>query len=415
MHGGARFVRDPRRFVRQPRLARMPPVGSPTADACIARSWVMDRRETERLVAAIRDAQRRGEGAAIATVIRVHGSAYRREGTRMLVRDDGSYECALSGGCLEPEVIERARTVIATGQSVVVKYDLEDDWLFGLGIGCTGAVDIRIERIADDPILDDWLNVLERAEPGVLASIVGGDAPTRLLVRPNGSTTGTLGNPALDTAATRQAMRRLGDALPSAGLADADGTEIFLDVSVPPARLVIFGAGYDAAPLARLAWSMGLDVTVVDVRPAFLTDTRFPDATRVLAPFGDFIEQVPLTTRTFVVVMNHHLERDRESLRYALTAGVAYIGVLGPRARYERLLAQLDADGFRPRPDALARVRSPVGLSLGAETPEEVALSILGEMLAIQRGFPGGFLNGRTTSLHRRSPSTSSTESEARR
>lgn len=376
----------------------------------------MDRRETERLVSAIRDAQGAGGGAALATVIRVHGSAYRREGTRMLVRDDGSYECALSGGCLEPEVVERARHVIATGQPLVVHYDLAEDSLFGLGIGCTGAVDIRIERIDDDPIVAEWLNLLDRAEPAVLATIVrsapvAGGPSARLLVRQDGDTMGTLGSPTLDAAAARQARQRLGQTFPTSGIELFDGIDIFLDVNTPATPLVIFGAGHDAAPIANLAWTTGLDVTVVDVRPLFLTEERFPHATRVLVPFDELPAKVPLTPRSFVLVMNHHLERDRESVRYALSTGAAYIGVLGPRARYEKLLAQLADDGFRPAPAALARVRSPVGLSLGAETPEEVAVSILGEMLAVQRGFAGGFLNGRTTSLHR-SPVTSM-ESEA--
>lgn len=370
----------------------------------------MDRRETERLVAAIRDAQETGAGAAIATVIRIHGSAYRREGTRMLVRRDGSYECALSGGCLEPEVVEQARRVIATGQPTIVHYDLAEDSLFGLGIGCSGAVDIRIERIEgrieDDPIFYQWLNVLDRAEPAVLAIGIGGGigiggaSSPRLLVRQNGDTTGTFGTEALDTAVADRALHRLGEAFPSSGPEIIGGSEIFLDVSVPPSRLVIFGAGYDAAPVASLAWTMGLDVTVVDVRQSFLTDERFPHATRVPAHFSEFAARVPLTSRTFVLVMNHQLERDRESLRHALMAGAAYIGLLGPRSRYEKLLAQLDDDGFRPSPEALSHVRSPVGLSLGAETPEEVAMSILGEILALRRGFSGGFLNGRTTSLH---------------
>ncbi|MFZ2508997.1 MAG: XdhC family protein, partial [Steroidobacteraceae bacterium] len=121
----------------------------------------MDRRETERLLEAIRQARAVGEPAALATIVRVKGSAYRREGTQMFVRRDGTYECALSGGCLEPAVAEAAARVIATGEPVIVSYDLADDSVWGLGMGCSGAVDIRIERLEDDAITNEWLQILE--------------------------------------------------------------------------------------------------------------------------------------------------------------------------------------------------------------------------------------------------------------
>ena len=166
-------------------------------------------------------------------------------------------------------------------------------------------------------------------------------------------------------------------------------------------RLVIFGAGADAEPLARSAWDLGFSVTVVDVREAFLTLDRFPHATLVSSHYSQFREMVPIRERSFVLVMNHHLERDRESLRFALQSAARYIGVLGPRTRFARLLRAIEAEGFVADPTNLSRVRSPVGLALGAETPEEIAVSIVGEMLALDRGFEGGFLTGGATSLHR--------------
>ncbi len=174
------------------------------------------------------------------------------------------------------------------------------------------------------------------------------------------------------------------------------------EISEPSPKLVIFGAGQDAVPLARQAWDLGFAVTVVDVREAMLTDDRFPGITRVSAHFSRFADTINLDANSFVVVMNHHLERDRESLWFALASGAPYIGLLGPRSRYDKLLAGLEADGRRPAAAMLeTRVRSPVGLALGAETPEEIAVSILAEILAIRRGFEGGFLNGRDESLHR--------------
>lgn len=359
----------------------------------------MNRRETERIVAAIRAVQARGERAAIAIVVRVRGSAYRREGARILVREDGSYECLLSGGCLEPAVAEAAARVIETGVPAVRLYDLEDDSVWGLGIGCSGAVDIRIERIDDDPVSRRWFEMLERGETGVLITPVAGGRD-RLLVT-DGEMIGTLGDSLLDANAASRARERLRARFPHAGTEIVDRTELFFDVTVPPPELVVFGAGFDAEPLARQGYELGFDVTVVDPREAFLSIARFPHARLIVAHPSRFAEAVRLTERTFVVIMNHHLDRDRESLRFALTSEAAYVGLLGPRSRLDKLLAMLRADDYLPPPAALARVRNPIGLALGAETPEEIAVSVLGEILALQRGFAGGFLNGREESLHR--------------
>lgn len=359
----------------------------------------MNRRETERILDAVRSVRASNGRAALATIVRVKGSAYRREGARILVREDGSYECLLSGGCLEPAVAEVAARVMSTGTPVLRQYDLEEDSLWSLGIGCTGAVDILIERLEDDPLSRAWMDLLERAEPGVLVKPLSGSAGRMLIEQQD--VRGTLGNSEVDSEAASRARRRLNAPSPRSGTERIGGTDYFFDVSVPPPVLVVFGAGADAEPLASQAWDLGFAVTVVDVRGAFLTSDRFPHAALVSAHYSRFKELVSLTTRSFVVIMNHHLERDREALRFSLESPAPYIGALGPRSRYQKLLTALKADGYVPDPEALSRVRSPVGLALGAETPEEIAVSILGEILALQRGFDGGFLAGRETSLHR--------------
>jgi xanthine dehydrogenase accessory factor len=372
----------------------------------------MNRRETERLLAAIRGAQRAGKRAALATVVRVRGSAYRREGTRIVVLEDGSYECLLSGGCLEPAVAEAAARVIETGTPIIAQYDLEADSVWSLGIGCSGAVDIHIERLENDPITLAWLGVLERAEAAVLVKSLTG-LEGRLLVHER-EILGTLGQAALDAEAIACARARLDAAFPQSGPDRIGQMDLFLEVSTPPPELVIFGAGFDAEPLARQGWELGLAVTVVDVREAFLSADRFPHATLVSAHFSRFAEAVRLTERSFVVVMNHHLERDRESMRFALGSPAPYIGVLGPRSRFDKLGGWLQADGVVLNAAALSRVRSPVGLAIGADTPEEIAVSILGEIIALQRGFDGGFLAGRVASLHRASAPSSTTSALAR-
>ncbi|HET7221289.1 MAG TPA: XdhC family protein [Vicinamibacterales bacterium] len=359
----------------------------------------MNRRETERILGAIRSARQAGQRVALATIVRVRGSAYRREGARILVRDDGSYECLLSGGCLEPAVAEAAARVISTGTPVVIQYDLEEDSVWSVGIGCSGAVDIYIERVDADAVTAAWLDALGRAEPAVLVRrLPGGEG--RLLVKDR-TLAGTLGAAALDGDAAAHARERLRATWPESGTEWIAGVELFFEVSDTPPELVIFGAGSDAEPLVRYAWDLGFAITVVDVREAFLSAGRFPHASLVSSHFSRFQETVRLTRRSFVVIMNHHLERDRESLRFAVGSDAPYIGVLGPQTRFQKLTTALDAEGFVLDAAARARVRSPVDLALGAETPEEIALSILGEMIALQRGFDGGFLAGRAASLHR--------------
>ena len=360
----------------------------------------MDRRETERLLEVIRQARAAGEPAALATVVRVQGSAYRREGTRMFVRENGTYECSLSGGCLEPTVAEAAARVIATGEAVIVSYDLADDSVWGLGIGCSGAVDIRIERLEDDAITRGWLTILERGEAAVLVTSLSGISG-RMIVGDAGVIAGGLSDTGIEQEAVARAHGRLSTPYPASGPESIGSAELFYEITVPPPDLVIFGAGHDAAPVARLAWTLGFEVTVVDVREAFLTADRFPGATLACAHFSQFADRVKPRADAFMLVMNHQIERDQESLRFSLESDAAYIGVLGPRSRYEKLLAGLAAQGYVPDASKTARVRSPVGLSLGAETPHEVALSILAEILAIRRGFEGGFLSGSVRSLHR--------------
>jgi xanthine dehydrogenase accessory factor len=360
----------------------------------------MDRRETERLLGAIRRARSAGEPAAMATIVHVKGNAYRREGTRMFVRRDGTYECTLSGGCLEPTVAETAARVIATGDPVVVSYDLAEDSIWGLGIGCSGAVDIRIEPILDDAITNDWLTILERGEAAVLVTPLAG-VSGRMIVRGSGGVAGGLTDPGIEQRALARARARLEAPHPASGTEHTGSANLFYEIATPAPGLVIFGAGHDAAPVAQLAWTLGFAVTVVDVREAFLTADLFGCAARVCAHFSQFPQRVTIGPGSFALIMNHHIERDQESLRFSLESPAAYIGVLGPRSRYERLLSGLAGAGYVPDPADAARVRSPVGLSLGAETPEEVAVSIVSEILATLRGFDGGFLAGFAGSLHR--------------
>jgi xanthine/CO dehydrogenase XdhC/CoxF family maturation factor len=339
----------------------------------------------------------------MATVVRVRGSAYRREGARMLVRDDGALTCMLSGGCLEPDVVEVARSVLATGRPALRHYDLAEDVVWGLGLGCGGAVDVLIEPIDEGPTGQRWLSLLETGSLGVEATRLDGH-PGRLVVDGSGAVVGSCGGAALDAEVRRVAASLAGAAHPRAETRTLDTAEgpldVFFDVSAPPPDLVLFGAGHDAIPLAALARSYGWRVTVVDVRAAFTTPERFPDARLVLAHPTQFPSHVPLDARTDVVIMNHHLERDAATLAYVLSTPASWIGVLGPRSRYEKLLAMVAEDAGPPAAEALGRVRNPIGLDIGAESADEVALSVVAALMAERRGFQGGPLDGVSGRIH---------------
>lgn len=359
----------------------------------------MNAAETRALLLALTAALSRGQRAALATVVGVQGSAYRREGTRMLVLEDGAQVCMLSGGCLEAEVVEVALEVIRTGLPALTHYDLSEDATWGLGIGCGGSVDVRVERVdPEDPVTAGWLAALAEGRAAALAVPLVGEG--RLLVTPGGQVTGGLPEGPLHAFALKAARERLGLREPRAAtLAAPDGTPVFIDVNVPPPQLVLYGAGHDAVPLAAQAQALGYDVQVIDPRPAYLTPGRFPGATlHDLAP--EDLHRFTPGGRAHLIVMNHHLDRDRVCLAHALHSGAEYVGVLGPRSRAEDLLRDLEAQGVTFTPGQLARLRSPVGLRLGAEAPEEVALSVLAELMAWRRGYDGGFLSGHAGRIH---------------
>jgi xanthine/CO dehydrogenase XdhC/CoxF family maturation factor len=318
----------------------------------------------------------------------------------MFVRQDRSFECALSGGCLEPDVAEAAARVIASGDPITMSYDLADDSVWGLGIGCSGAVDIRIERIEDDAFTREWLRILAQDETAVLVTPLAG-AGGRMIVHASGDGWGNLSDAGVERDAVSRARARLAAPFPASGPEMIGDAEIFFEIATPAPELIIFGAGHDAPPAAHLAWDVGFSVTIVDPREAFLTAGRFPHAALVPTHFSELGARVRPSAGSFVLIMNHHVERDRESLRFALESDAGYIGVLGPRSRYDKILAALAADGYVPPASRLAVVRSPVGLALGAETPHEVAVAIVSEILATRRGFEGGFLSGSVASLHR--------------
>ena len=320
--------------------------------------------EISRILAALDAAP--GQPAALATLVQVEGSSYRRPGARLLLLPDGTSLGSISGGCLEEDVRARAAAVLASGQPTCVTYDTtaENDLVWGTGLGCQGVVRVLIERLpAPRPA---WVDAL-RAN-------LAARHDTTLIVGPDGT--------------------RLADATaPAAG-------DFVENLPAPPA-LLICGAGDDAQPLARLAHELGWTVTVADARPAYVTAERFPTAqARLCAPLDTLVADLPVDARTLAVVMSHRFADDRAFLHALLPQPLVYLGQLGPRSRTDRLLAELAADGFTPDAAALARLHAPVGLDLGGATPETVALAILAEMQATLAGRTPVSLRDRPGPIH---------------
>jgi xanthine/CO dehydrogenase XdhC/CoxF family maturation factor len=325
--------------------------------------------EISRILSALEQAA--GQPAALATLVQVEGSSYRRPGARLLLLPDDTHTGSISGGCLEEDLLERARRVLATGTAELAVYDTtsENDLVWGVGLGCQGIVRILIELLpADRPA---WVAALrrnrrERRDTGL--QVAYGDGAAR------GTTL------AAESTANETVFRET--------------------IPAPPA-LLICGAGDDAQPLANMAHGAGWHVIVADTRPAFATSRRFPQVDQVIvAPAADFSASLPVDDRTFAVIMSHRYADDLAFLRALLKRDLPYLGQLGPRTRTSRLLGQLADEDGAPPPQALAKLHAPVGLDLGGSTPETVALAILAEIQACLARRPAGFLRDRTGPIH---------------
>lgn len=361
------------------------------------------------------EAINQSEGRAVlATIVNVKGSTYRRPGARMLIREDGTTVGALSSGCLEADVAERAKNIMGTPDPMTVSYDLtspeEDVW--GLNQGCNGVIHILLEPLplsARSDHLAFIANALAEARSGIIATVfrVEGElrarVGTHLYLHEDGKVSEDVKNPALCAVLTEDSLHALRTKTSAVkeyrfteGIAEA-----FVEVIKPPLPLTIFGAGEDAVPLARLAGEIGWNVTVVDHRPAFLTATRFPTAHALLSIRPEEVTaKMHFGPSDVVAILTHHFMHDLELLRALLPSPALYVGLLGPSKRAGMLLEKLRESGFTPTARQLSRLHNPIGLNIGAESPEEIALSVLSEIQAFVSGRSGGFLKDHAGPIH---------------
>ena len=324
--------------------------------------------------AALRD---NGRKAAIATVVRIEGSAYRRPGAKFLVEDDGTTSGGISGGCLEADVREAALRALRDGEPRLLHYETgsDDQAVFGLGLGCNGSVDVFLQPAGSDEAPRRILELLEGESPFAVATVVEGEGAGRTLVL---GSEGLLAGSAGDGGFDREVVRRGAELLArrATSLEPVGQARVFFEVLAPPPHLVLLGAGDDAIPLCSYAAGAGFRVTVVDHRAAYVSRERFPAASRLLVERPESGSgEIPITPRTYAVVKTHSFAHDRQWAGLLLATEIPYVGMLGPRARSREILRQLGI------PED-ARVHGPVGLDLGADGPEQIAVSIVAEILA---------------------------------
>ncbi|MCL7375699.1 XdhC/CoxI family protein [Streptomyces sp. 35G-GA-8] len=361
-----------------------------------------------------------GRDFAVATVVAVTGSAPRRPGAALAVDSAGTAIGSVSGGCVEGAVYELCQQALQDGTTVLERFGYSDEDAFAVGLTCGGVIDILVTPVRSDAtgsapraVFAAALSTAARGEAAALARITEGPAALRgraLLVRPDGSYEGGLGgHPRLDRTAAAEARALLDAgrtgtvALGERGVRCGQPLTLLVESSVPPPRMIVFGAIDFAAALVRAGAFLGYHVTVCDARPVFATRDRFPDADEIVVDWPHrYLASTAVDSRTVLCVLTHDAKFDVPLLELALRLPVAFVGAMGSRRTHEDRNRRLREIGVTER--ELAALHSPIGLDLGARTPEETALSIAAEIVAVRRGGSGVPLTGAHTPIHHDGP-----------
>ena len=339
-----------------------------------------------------------GEPCVLATVIRTKGSTPQKAGAMLLVRQDGSGVGTLGGGCVEGDIWFAAKEILRQqGGPEFKNYYLNEDIAARDGLVCGGTMYFFLEplREAQDfsAIGDELIAAYEGGDAVSLATVVnvpegGENLGAKLLLRLDGSVTGTLGSPDLDRQAV-QIAQRVGELGNTESFSTGTGVEVFVEGFTTPPTLIMVGGGHVGKATADLANSMGYRVYVVDDRPEFANEERFPDVEQtVVTPYETWAEKLTMNVNSFVVVATRGHRFDDMALESALTTKARYIGLLGSRRKNMMIYRRLLAEGIPV--DRLRQVHAPIGLDIGALTPEELAISIMSEMIMVRRGGKGG-------------------------
>ncbi|MGI8467566.1 MAG: XdhC family protein [Pyrinomonadaceae bacterium] len=352
------------------------------------------------------------EKAILATVVDVVGSGYRRPGARMLIDSEGKSIGTVSGGCLEADVLERAKKVLRTNEPSVITYDTTNDEnsVFGLGMGCRGIVRILLESIEKESFFIKVLrSIFDNRKKQIAATLISTDENLPIGGRVFYDESGKFISKNLPVfLESFSHLRRDCQDFFNENARETSrvqtyetetGTlEFFIEKINPPLSFLLFGAGYDALPLADFAKNLGWKLTVIDHRAAFVSEKRFPEADEIIVSRPENLcDNLFADENSAAVVMTHNYDRDREILRRLLHSKCRYIGALGPKKRAAKLLEEI---GETFSKEQLEKLYAPVGLDIGASAPEEIALAIIAEIKSVMVNRGGGFLRDRQGSIY---------------
>ncbi|WP_420580826.1 XdhC family protein [Reichenbachiella sp.] len=352
--------------------------------------------------------------AALATVVQVKGSSYRSPGARMLMLDNGRWVGSISGGCLEGDALRKARQVILSGESRTVTYDTsnDEDNQLGIGLGCNGIIDILIEPIDSESESNPITQLeafLEYENVGAHA-VVFESATNKISVGTKVSFNDKRKLEGSNILLKEQLISDLELVVENQKpiikeyAIENKSIKVFLELIQPGIDLLIFGGGFDAKPVTELAHVLGWNVRVTDECVAHLVPINFPLANELQSCKREFVDQeIKITPFTAVVLMSHNLKYDEEVMRQIIGSDAPYIGILGPKKRADKIFKTLkDKFQIEITTDQMDRIHAPIGLDIGAETPDEIAVSIISEIQAKFSNRSGGFIKYRTGPIHHR-------------
>lgn len=369
-------------------------------------------KEIKQIIHAYELACKKQQKAALATVVHVAGSSYRAPGARMLITEDGMLTGAISGGCLEGDALRKALMVMMQGKPLLTTYDTsdEEDAVIGVGLGCNGIIQVLIEPIipedATNPILLLQHIVLKR-QAVVLVTFFSlhnkwsEQQGTRLLLKADKNFLGPdnlLPSAIKDAENILEQKESIFIEYPN----DGHPVSAFYEYIPPPVSIIVAGAGNDVFPLVQIGEVLGWDITLVDGRPVYANTQRFPACRLIVADPESALRELVIDDQTAVVLMTHNYNYDKALLKALITMPVNYIGMLGPRKKLSRMLTEYEEEGIKVTEEQLSRVYSPVGLDIGAETAEEIALAVLAEIKAVFAGRSGVYLRSFTGKMHER-------------
>lgn len=343
--------------------------------------------ELREIVKAYNLAKQAGKASVLATVVQVEGSSYRRAGARMLVLEDGLMIGAISGGCLEGDALKKALLTFSDQRTRLITYDTsdEEDATVGIQLGCEGIIQVLFEFIKDsnpsNPI-ELIRKVIAKRQKAVIVTLYD-------LKNKQAAHLGTC------QIFEEAALKQMPEAL------KAFTTDVLVQAIEPSISLVIVGAGNDAVPLMQMATILGWDVKVVDGRNTHAKQDRFINACQVLVSKPEkVLEQLDIDNRTCFVLMTHNYQYDLQMIKALLVIDTPYIGLLGPKKKFNRIIEDLHQDGIVPTPAQLGKIYGPTGLDIGAENAEEIAVSIIAEIQAVMNGRHGTMLKLKSTQIH---------------